>query len=347
MANEDTEDLEWEEWNPTQITFVNHMIAGSVAGLAEHVSLFPIDTIKTHIQCERCGSVSPLQTWNCATKIVNNEGIFRLWRGVSAMFAGCIPAHAAYFSVFESSKVILGADKEGHHPAKAAICGSLAALSHDMFMTPFDLVKQRMQLGFYKNVADCVQTIVRAEGVRALYVSMPTTLMMNIPYGFVMVPVNESARKLLNPSDKYNVSASMAAGCIAGGVAGAVTNPLDVIKTRLQTQNLQPCPSSIKVTSNMSLAPTVSTSLSDSNFISSARGNSASFLSGDLLRRPFDGMVAVTRRIVAEEGYRGFLRGLVPRVMVQAPAVAISWTVYEGMKALFSGEGNGNIAVSK
>jgi hypothetical protein len=33
--------------------------------------------------------------------------------------------------------------------------------------------------------------------------------------------------------------------------------------------------------------------------------------------------------------------------MVQAPAVAISWTVYEGMKALFSGEGNGNIAVSK
>lgn len=96
MANEETEDLEWEEWNPSEITFINHMIAGSVAGLAEHVSLFPIDTIKTHIQCERCGSVSPMQTWNCATKIVNNEGIFRLWRGVSAMFAGCIPGNFNY-----------------------------------------------------------------------------------------------------------------------------------------------------------------------------------------------------------------------------------------------------------
>lgn len=259
-----------------------------------------------------------------------------------------LTAHAAYFSVFESTKVILGADKAGHHPAKAAICGSLAALSHDMFMTPFDLVKQRMQLGFYRNVADCVRTIVRTEGVRALYVSMPTTLMMNIPYGFVMVPVNESARKLLNPGDQYSVSSSMIAGCIAGGVAGAVTNPLDVIKTRLQTQNLQPCPSSIKVNN-----PPVGevTALLDDVVVTAVRGYSAPLFSGsmgEVFRRPFDGMLAVTRRIVVEEGYRGFLRGVLPRVMVQAPAVAISWTVYEGMKALLvSGDGNGYSAVSK
>lgn len=84
-------DLEWEEWDPNRISFIHHMIAGSCAGLAEHISIFPIDTLKTHIQCERCGSISPMQTWNCATRIVGSEGIFRLWRGVSAMFAGCIP----------------------------------------------------------------------------------------------------------------------------------------------------------------------------------------------------------------------------------------------------------------
>lgn len=88
---EGEEDFEWEEWNPSRISFFNHMIAGSAAGLAEHVSVFPIDTLKTHIQCERCGSMSPGQTWNCATRIVGREGIFRLWRGVSATFAGCLP----------------------------------------------------------------------------------------------------------------------------------------------------------------------------------------------------------------------------------------------------------------
>ena len=35
--DEGEEDFEWEEWNPSRISFFNHMIAGSAAGLAEHV----------------------------------------------------------------------------------------------------------------------------------------------------------------------------------------------------------------------------------------------------------------------------------------------------------------------
>lgn len=85
------EDLEWEEWDPSKISFVHHMLAGSVAGLVEHISIFPIDTIKTHMQYETKVKVSPLQSWKSAVRIVGNEGFFRLWRGVSAMFAGCIP----------------------------------------------------------------------------------------------------------------------------------------------------------------------------------------------------------------------------------------------------------------
>ena len=76
-----------EEWDPSEISFSNHAIAGSLAGLAEHVAIFPIDTLKTHVQCERCGTSS----WNCAVKIIRREGILRLWRGVSATFAGCVP----------------------------------------------------------------------------------------------------------------------------------------------------------------------------------------------------------------------------------------------------------------
>lgn len=85
------DDLEWEEWNPDKISFHSHMVSGSLAGLAEHVSLFPIDTIKTHIQCQKCGAVTPWQTWMSVIQLVRGEGLFRLWRGVSAMFAGCIP----------------------------------------------------------------------------------------------------------------------------------------------------------------------------------------------------------------------------------------------------------------
>jgi hypothetical protein len=29
------DDLDWEEWNPAETSFVTHMIAGSFAGVAE------------------------------------------------------------------------------------------------------------------------------------------------------------------------------------------------------------------------------------------------------------------------------------------------------------------------
>ena len=92
--DEDDGDMDWEEWDPKRNSFINHMMAGSIAGLAEHVVIFPIDTVKTHIQCEKCGSMSPFKTWSCAEGLIKREGVFRLWRGVSAMFAGCVPGKA-------------------------------------------------------------------------------------------------------------------------------------------------------------------------------------------------------------------------------------------------------------
>jgi solute carrier family 25 iron transporter 28/37 len=293
-------------------------------------------------------------------------------------------AHAAYFSVFESMKIFLKADKKDEHqPFRAALCGATAAVSHDFFMNPFDVIKQRMQLGYYKNTFHCMKEIIRTEGIRALYLSFPTTLLTNIPYGCIVVATNESARKLFNPSGRPgNLSASLAAGCIAGGVAAAATTPLDVIKTRLQTVDLVPCmelTSSVAVSSsaaspagqcqlqlekkfpspspnipgvnnnNNSLFAMNSSTMkyhtrselflnpviNQSNNSSSGRGCAGGGSSSSLvrvIRENFSSISVVARRILREEGWRGFYRGAAPRVVSQAPAVAISWTIYETAK---------------
>ena len=85
---------DWQEWDRSRLSFIDHMIAGSVAGLAEHISIFPMDTLKTNIQCEKCNTMSASSgrsSLAIAREIVSREGVIRLWRGVSAMFAGCIP----------------------------------------------------------------------------------------------------------------------------------------------------------------------------------------------------------------------------------------------------------------
>lgn len=353
------DDLDWEEWNPSKSSFTTHMIAGSFAGLAEHVAIFPLDTLKTQVQCEKCGSTSPMQTWNCATRIVEREGMFRLWRGVSAMFAGCIPAHAAYFSIFETMKKMTGADSDEHRPIAAAVCGATAAYSHDLIMTPFDTVKQRMQLGYYKSLTHCVSSISKKEGIRAFYLSLPTTLAMNIPFGMIMVAVNESTRKFLTSNEDNNkpisLTNSMLAGSLAGAIAAAATTPLDIIKTRLQTQNMEPCPSPVTTASSniitkvMQNAGSVSANVAQTRGISSTASppavtvtntsNTSSSLGTTTNRVRVNGAVEVAKQVLKNEGLKGFTRGMFARVLTQTPAVAVSWTAYESAKTLLTKSG--------
>eukprot|EP01040_Poterioochromonas_malhamensis_P005812 gene5812-6252_t len=353
-AEDSDEDIEWEEWKPGQISFYHHMLAGSIAGLAEHITLFPVDTIKTNLQCEKCGSTSP---FNCAARMIKNEGVFRLWRGVTATFAGCVPAHAAYFSIYEMMKIALKADnKDQHQPFRAALCGAAAATAHDLFMNPFDVIKQRMQLGYYRSAFHCARVIARSEGISAFYLSFPTTLMTNVPHGCFVVAANESARKILNPSGEYNVMSSLMAGCVAGGFAAACTTPLDVIKTRLQTQDLVPChqfQAQLCNTNNNNLHSQGSTSVANlekrfaTHFLHYSKTQhyhtvpelpthhtkSDTTSPIQALRNNYRAIRNIVQRIISEEGYGGFWRGVGPRVVNQAPAVAISWTVYETAKS--------------
>ena len=231
-------------------------------------------------------------------------------------------------------KILLGADKAGHHPLQAAGCGASAAFAHDMFMTPFDTVKQRMQLGYYKNVYHCIRTVAAKEGIRAFYLSLPTTLLMNLPYGSVMVAVNESARKYIGPDEaKVSIGTSLMAGSIAGAVAAAATTPFDVIKTRLQTQDLKPCPKVVASSTSSSQLASLTRGVDLVTAVAAAgRGGGGLGGYGSVPSVGHRGTLEVIGQIFREEGLRGFVRGTTPRVLVHSPAVAISWTAYETMK---------------
>ena len=85
-----------------------------------------------------------------------------------------------YFSAYEGVKHVLVDGRQGNLPVAHAAAGAVATVGHDGFMTPFDVVKQRMQLGeqggHHRHFVACMQSIHRKEGTAAFFVSFRTTV---------------------------------------------------------------------------------------------------------------------------------------------------------------------------
>lgn len=72
------------------------------------------------------------------------------------------------------------------------------------------------------------------DGIRGLYRSYPVTVVLNIPFMAVVVTANENFKTIFKPWERTNPHLwyFICAG-LAGGLAAGITNPLDVVKTRL------------------------------------------------------------------------------------------------------------------
>ena len=251
--------------------------------------------------------------------LLRESGPLGLIRGWNVIASGCIPAHIALFTVYEGMKEKLASAETGvlasHY---AAICGIAATAAHDCILTPMDVVKQRLQLGCYKGALDCTRSVIKTEGLSALFRSYPTTLVINAPYGAVLVAVNEKVKSwLVEPSTtsaekqgllpRYFLSAGVAAAC-----ASILTHPLDVVKTRLQTQDCFCKEPPVNCPRRLAAMPQEVFTPKYSDFSTSVR------------------------TILAEEGIRGFYRGLIPRAALSIPGAAMCWGTYESVKTFLA-----------
>jgi solute carrier family 25 iron transporter 28/37 len=246
-------------------------------------------------------------------------GATRLWRGVHTILIGCIPAHALYFSTYEMVKAATLDSKGQVTTYGSALAGGVAVVSHDVILGPLDTVKQRLQLGHYRGLSHALSTMIANEGFVSLFRSFPVTLATNIPYGMVMVGINEFCKKQWTADgEPLTLGVTLASSSLAGLTASALTTPLDRIKTYLQTQQLTPA-----------CSLTTSAIPPDHCPLTKGKGNAAK---GPIVA---DWRQAALR-IYRTEGAHGFFRGMTPRILAHTPAVAISWTTYETAKQYLS-----------
>lgn len=324
---------------PENSTVLAQLTAGAFAGIMEHSLMYPIDVIKTRMQLfltlnpnknatGAAASIAKKASENngiirSIVKVTSAEGSFALWRGISSVLLGAGPAHAVYFGVFEHTKTLLVNNfvksqnkqittliTDENHPFIAAASGIAATTASDALMTPFDILKQRMQTikslqhqqGQPKaqssvnfNIYNVAKKIYVNEGFKAFWISYPATLLLNIPFAAINFGVYEYASSVLNPLHTYNPLLHCVAGGISGACAAAITNPLDFIKTFLQTKGL----------------------------------------SNDAQITGIKGFKEAVAFVLKKEngGWKNFLKGIRPRILFNIPSTAISWTSYEMAKS--------------
>lgn len=71
-------------------------------------------------------------------KLYSEGGIAAFYRGLGLIACGSMPAHAAYFSVYELMRRKFGVNDEENHPYLFALTGATAAFFHDLILTPID-----------------------------------------------------------------------------------------------------------------------------------------------------------------------------------------------------------------
>ena len=249
--------------------------------------------------------IGPFTTF---TRIINREGFFSLYRGLSAVYTGIIPKMAIRFGTFE-----FWLDCTSSTPAAGAMSGITEAV---LVVTPTEVCKIRMQGQYnsmidpstlgrvkYKNIFQTSALIVREEGLKALYNGLtPTVIRQGLNqtvnftvYGWLKGKLSEHQGTVVQPWQHLLM------GGLSGAIGPIINNPIDVCKTRLQKQ------SNLSSTSNTpkyrSLPQT---------------------------------MVLIGR----EEGYQGLWKGISARLMRIVPGQAITFMTYEFVKNTIGEGGN-------
>ncbi|KDQ61855.1 hypothetical protein JAAARDRAFT_31336 [Jaapia argillacea MUCL 33604] len=222
-------------------------------------------------------------------------------------------------------------------PAKSGlhfIAGGLGGMCGAIVTSPFDVVKTRLQSDLYREkhahvrltgdgtvvvkrtggllwnfveTGHIIRDIYREESPRALFKGLGPTLVGVIPARSINFFTYGNGKQLIANTfnnGQENTFVHLSAAALAGIVTGTATNPIWVVKTRLQLAHDHPPP--VKL----------------GTFSPNPRGE-----------KILGGSWGLIKKIVKEEGVRGFYKGLSASYLGVTEGT-IQWTLYERLKTM-------------
>lgn len=311
------------------------MIAGAGGGLVASIATCPLDVVKTKLQAQRAvpgqegyqGSLTTVKT------ILRNNGVRGLYRGLGPTILGYLPTWAIYFAVYDGIKSYFGAPPlsgpttekkiypaphaKGYqplireHPWGLHILSAMSAGATSTICTnPLWVIKTRFMTQMpgevrYKHTLDAALTIYRTEGLSAFYRGLLPSL-LGILHVAVQFPLYEQL-KILAQKDRNTPLSSqsiLACSAVSKMFASIATYPHEVVRTRLQTEKRL-----------LVKGGGVQDPVSSDGMVKS--------------KQPPRGIVAITKAMIKNEGWRALYKGLSVNLLRTVPNSAVTMLTYE------------------
>ncbi|KAI1076517.1 mitochondrial carrier [Whalleya microplaca] len=310
-----------------------YFVAGAVAGGISRTATAPLDRLKVYLLVNTKADTSvalsiakkgqPLVALKnagrplfCAVSDLYKSGGFRgFFAGNGLNVVKIMPETAIRFGAYEAAKKTL-ASLEGHNdyhqinPYSKFVAGGVAGMVAQFCVYPLDTLKFRLQSEYVEGGArgnallfQTARKMYAEGGARAAYRGVTMGLVGMFPYSAIDMGTFEllkntyvtykARRDGIHEEDAQpSTFATGIMGATSGAFGASVVYPLNVLRTRLQTQGTSMHP---------------------------AR---------------YTGIWDVARKTIRNEGVRGLYKGLMPNLLKVAPALSITWMVYENAKRI-------------
>ncbi|KAL3941381.1 MAG: hypothetical protein SGBAC_004266, partial [Bacillariaceae sp.] len=353
-------DDDWEEWDGTS-PFWYHCVAGSLAGVAEHALVYPLDTVRTHIQvCAACihnpnaaaskqlsnglmGQSSVLQK-AASSGASNNVGV---WQTIRQLMNQPIALEGGGSAVVAVKPSAAGISRlwRGVH---SIIVGCIPA--HALYFSTYELIKHATldKDGHVTTYGSAMAGAVSAFS-HDVVMGPLDTVKQRLQLGHYRGLTHALSTMISNEGfvSLYRSFPVTLASNVPYGMIMVGTN--EFLKDRwTETGEKLSLEVTLGASSIAGLAAAGVTTpldriktylqtqqLTPACSVSSTPPKNCPLTSSTskITQKPIvAGWKEAAIRIFETEGTAGFFRGVTPRILSHTPAVAISWTTYESAK---------------
>ncbi|CAH1956500.1 unnamed protein product [Acanthoscelides obtectus] len=210
---------------------------GGLASAGAACCTHPLDLLKVHLQTQQEGKMTLLAL---TKNIVKKQGVLALYNGLSASLLRQLTYSTTRFALYEIAKQHVNADSFYKKVAIAAVSGAAGGFVG----TPADMVNVRMQNDIklpleqrrnYKHAVDGLYRVYREEGVARLFSGASTATSRAVLMTIGQLSFYDQIKMMVLRTSwfKDNMTTHFLCSLMAGLIATCITQPVDVMKTRI------------------------------------------------------------------------------------------------------------------